>query len=87
MPIPKPFTGKVIGLDGYELAAVQVLLSEHMATRETGNTTPSKLEIGQQSPRWTWSRKSRVSVINLFPFHAQAILLFTESLFANFPTH
>ena len=51
MPIPKPFTGKVIGLDGYELAAVQVLLSEHMATRETGNTTPSKLEIGQQSPR------------------------------------
>lgn len=51
MPIPKPFTGKVICLDGYESAAVQGLLSEHMAIQETGNTTLLKLEIGQQRPR------------------------------------
>jgi len=32
MPIIKPFPGKVTDVDGYELAVVQGLLSEHMAT-------------------------------------------------------
>ena len=54
MPIPIPFNGKVTGSDGYELADVQGLLSEHMATEETVNTTHSKLEISQLTTSWTW---------------------------------
>lgn len=59
MPMPKPFTGRVTGLERYKLAGIQGLLFEDKATEDTVKTTPSKSEINQQSTRWTWGQKTQ----------------------------